>query len=143
MPAQETKLKDVGQGDWQVSIPGEIIFQLDTDPATDPPVFTLTCTSTGGPATTVSWRRDGTMLSDDSTYSITSQVTDAVTLSFSFSSSMAAWAHNGDGIGKLFHSVSTLQCNMHVLLILLFLILVQVCSDCCNYLYTCDLSSVE
>ena len=58
----------------QVTIPGEITFQLDTDPATDPPVFTLTCTSTGGPATTVSWRRDGTMLSDDSTYSITSQV---------------------------------------------------------------------
>ena len=60
----------------QVTIPGEITFQLDTDPATDPPLFTLTCTSTGGPATTVSWRRDGKMLSDDSTYRITSQVTD-------------------------------------------------------------------
>ena len=58
----------------QVAIPGEITFQLDTDPATDPPVFTLTCTSTGGPATNVSWRRDGTLLSDDSTYSITSQI---------------------------------------------------------------------
>ena len=58
----------------KVTIPSDITFQLDTDPSTDPPVFTLTCTSTGGPATTVSWRRDGTMLSDDSTYSITSQV---------------------------------------------------------------------
>ena len=58
----------------QVTIPDEITFQLDTDPATDPPVFTLTCTSTGGPATTVSWRRDGTMLSDNSTYNITSQI---------------------------------------------------------------------
>ena len=66
----------------QLSIPGEMTFQLDTDPATDPPVFTLTCTSTGGPATTVSWRRGGTMLSDNSTYSISSQVTDAVTATY-------------------------------------------------------------
>ena len=43
---------------------------------------TLTCTSTGGPPTTVSWRRDGTMLSDDSTYSITSQVTDTETATY-------------------------------------------------------------
>ena len=66
----------------QVTISGEITFQLDTDPATDPPVFTLTCTSTGGPATTVSWRRDGTMLSDDSNYSITSEVTNATTATY-------------------------------------------------------------
>ena len=66
----------------QVTIPDEITFQLDTDPTTDPPVFTLTCTSTGGPATTVSWRRDGTMLSDDSTYSITSEVTDTETATY-------------------------------------------------------------
>ena len=66
----------------QVTIPGEITFQLDTDPTTDPPVFTLTCTSTGGPASTVSWRRDGTMLSHDSTYSIVSQVTDAETATY-------------------------------------------------------------
>ena len=58
----------------QVTIPGAITFQLDTDPATDPTAFTLTCTSTGGPATAVSWRKDDTMLSDDSTYSITPQV---------------------------------------------------------------------
>ena len=37
---------------------------------------------TGGPATTVSWRRDGTMLSDDSTYSITSQVIDTETATY-------------------------------------------------------------
>ena len=66
----------------QVTISGEITFQLDTDPANDPPVFTLTCTSTGGPATTVSWRRDGTMLSDDSNHDITSQVTDTVTATY-------------------------------------------------------------
>ena len=66
----------------QITIPGEITFQLNTDPATDPPVFTLTCTSTGGPVTTVSWRRDGTLLSNDNTYSITSQVTDTETATY-------------------------------------------------------------
>ena len=66
----------------QVIISGEITFQLNTDPATDPPVFTLTCTSTGDPATTVSWSRDGTMLSDDSNHDITSQVTDTVTATY-------------------------------------------------------------
>ena len=66
----------------QVTIRGEITFQLNTDPATDLPVFTLTCTSTVGPATTVSWRRDGTILSDDNTYCITSQVMDAETATY-------------------------------------------------------------
>ena len=66
----------------QVTIPGEITFQLDTEPATDPPVFTLTCITTGGPATTVSWRRDGTLLNDDSNHDITSQVTDPVTATY-------------------------------------------------------------
>ena len=84
----------------QVTIPDEIIFQLDTDPATDPPVFTLTCTSTGGPATTVSWRRDGTMLSDDNTYSITSQVTDTVT---------ATYTHTLTVTGRL---LGLYQCNV-------------------------------
>ena len=84
----------------QVTIPGDITFQLDTDPATDPPVFTLTCTSTGGPATTVSWRRDGTMLSDNSTYIITSQVTDAET---------ATYIHTLTVIGRL---VGEYQCNV-------------------------------
>ena len=63
----------------QVSLSGEIAFQLN-NAAT--PVFTLTCTSTGGPATTVSWRRDGTMLSDDSNHDITSQMTDSVTATY-------------------------------------------------------------
>ena len=58
----------------QVTIPGDITFHLDTDQTTDPPVFTLTCTSTGGPATTVSWRRDGTLLTESSSYSTTSQM---------------------------------------------------------------------
>ena len=63
----------------QVSLSGEIVFQLN-NAAT--PVFTLTCTSTGGPATTVSWRRDGTLLRDDSNHDIMSQVTDPVTATY-------------------------------------------------------------
>jgi len=48
----------------QVMISGAINFQLDTEPNTDHPVFTLTCTSTGGPATTVSWTKgDNTLIS--------------------------------------------------------------------------------
>ena len=63
----------------QITIPDEITFQLED---ADPPVFTLTCTSTGGPVSTVSWRRNGTLLSDDSTYSITSEVTDGTTSTY-------------------------------------------------------------
>ena len=67
----------------QVTIQGEITFRLDTDPATDPPVFNLTCTSTGGPATTVSWSRDGVVLTENSNYNITSQILiDTVTATY-------------------------------------------------------------
>ena len=38
------------------------------------PIFTLTCTSTGGPVTTVSWRRDNETLAENSNYNITSQI---------------------------------------------------------------------
>ena len=34
-------------------------FSLNSALSADPPVFTLTCVSTGGPATTVTWIRDG------------------------------------------------------------------------------------
>ena len=81
----------------QVTIPGAITFQLED---AGPPVFTLTCTSTGGPVSTVSWRRDGTMLSDDSTFSITSQVTDGTT---------ATYNHTLTVTGRL---VGDYQCNV-------------------------------
>ena len=42
-----------------VVITGSLQFSLQTTPTADPPVFTLTCVSTGGPATTVNWTRDG------------------------------------------------------------------------------------
>ena len=66
----------------QVNIEDEITFQLDTDLAADPPVFTLTTNSTGGPPSTVSWSRDGTLLSDNSTYSIASQVINGTTSTY-------------------------------------------------------------
>ena len=40
-------------------------FELISEPSSVTPTFTLTCTSTGGPATIVSWRRDGEILSDN------------------------------------------------------------------------------
>ena len=39
---------------------------------------TLTCTSTGGPATTVTWRRDGAMITLNATYQQTKRVVDPV-----------------------------------------------------------------
>jgi len=41
-------------------------------------MFTLTCTSIGGPVTTFSWRRDGAIVTNNNSYDITHQrVTDA------------------------------------------------------------------
>ena len=40
---------------------------------------TLTCTSTGGPATTVTWRRDGDVITLNATYRQTKRVVDLVT----------------------------------------------------------------
>ena len=39
----------------------------------------LTCTSTGGPATTVTWRKDGAVITLNATYQQTQMVTDPVT----------------------------------------------------------------
>ena len=39
---------------------------------------TLTCTSTGGPATTVTWRRDGVVITLNTTHQQTNRVVDAV-----------------------------------------------------------------
>ena len=47
-----------------VSISGGITLTLDIDGAS--PQFTLTCISTGGPATTVTWTRDSTTVTEGS-----------------------------------------------------------------------------
>ena len=49
-------------------------FKLTSELNSTIPTFTLTCTSTGNPATTVSWRRDGEVLTENSNYNITSQI---------------------------------------------------------------------
>ena len=58
-------------------------FQLTSKPNVLTPTFTLTCTSTGGPATTVSWTVNNHTVTEDSAHSITSQIlTDAVTATY-------------------------------------------------------------
>ena len=53
-------------------------FQLTSKLNATIPTFTLTCTSTGGPATTVSWRSNNSTVTEDSAHRITSQIlTDA------------------------------------------------------------------
>ena len=57
-----------------VTISGDITFNLDSAPYEDPPRFTLTCITTGGPATTVTW----TINSDNVNEGIQSVLDDAV-----------------------------------------------------------------
>ena len=49
----------------------------------DPSVFTLTCVSTGGPATTVTWTRDGNNVPYDATHILTQTVTDQLNIVYS------------------------------------------------------------
>ena len=53
--------------------PPSLYFTLDSEVSEDPPEFTLTCVSKGGPATRVVWRRNGMETTENSTYS-TSQI---------------------------------------------------------------------
>ena len=53
----------------KINIP--LKFSLQITPTADPPVFTLTCVSTGGPATTVTWTRDGATVSNDANHVFT------------------------------------------------------------------------
>ena len=54
-----------------------IQFQLTSELNATTPTFTLTCTSTAGPATNVSWTVNSSAVIEDSAHIITSQVTDA------------------------------------------------------------------
>ena len=56
----------------EVSITNNLLqFSLQSAPTTDLPVFTLTCNSTGGPATTVTWTLNGTAASGVSSQTVT------------------------------------------------------------------------
>ena len=50
-----------------VTIPCGMTFSVDSDLNGESPQFTLTCTSTGGPATTVTWTRDSETVSGEMT----------------------------------------------------------------------------
>ena len=50
-----------------------IYFSLESEANEDPPEFTLTCQSRGGPVTEVEWRRDGVRVEEDSDH-MTSQI---------------------------------------------------------------------
>ena len=47
-----------------VTIPDGMTFTVDSDLNGESPQFTLTCVSTGGPATTVTWTRDSVLVSE-------------------------------------------------------------------------------
>ena len=50
-----------------------IYFTLDSEANKDPPEFTLTCQSRGGPASEVEWMRNGVRVEEDSNH-MTSQI---------------------------------------------------------------------
>ena len=66
----------------QVTISGAVNFQLETEPSASTPEFTLTCISTGGPATTVSWTRDSNAVTANNDHIISSRVTDTVAATY-------------------------------------------------------------
>ena len=61
------------------SVMDSIQFNL-TSALTADPVFTLTCVSTGGPATTVTWTRDIAAVSYDANHVLTQTVTDQLNI---------------------------------------------------------------
>ena len=67
--------------------PGDVAvslsFTVDSDLSGESPQFTLTCTSTGGPATTVTWTRDSETVSGGMTVlddPVTAQYTHTLTV---------------------------------------------------------------
>ena len=66
-----------------VSIPDGMSFILDSEINAEVPQFTLTCVSTGGPATTVTWTRDSEPVSGGMTVlddPVTAQYTHTLTV---------------------------------------------------------------
>ena len=60
-----------------------VLFQLTSELNATTPTFTLTCNSSGGPATTVSWTVNNHTVTENSVHHITSQIlTDAVNATY-------------------------------------------------------------
>ena len=51
-------------------------FTLHTEPITNPPEFTITCLSHGGPATVVNWHRNRVLLHEDSNHTLVKKILD-------------------------------------------------------------------
>ena len=54
-------------GEVEIRDPNPLRFSLQT---ADPPVFTLTCVSTLGPATNVTWTRDGVVVTGETSQTV-------------------------------------------------------------------------
>ena len=57
-------------------------ISLQTMPTADSSVFTLTCVSTGGPATTINWTRNGSIVFNDANHVLTQTVTNQLTATY-------------------------------------------------------------
>ena len=62
-----------------VTIPGGMTFTVDSDLDGASPQFTLTCISTGGPATTVTWTRDSVNVTEGNETALDDRVTSQYT----------------------------------------------------------------
>ena len=58
-----------------ITIPNGVGFTLNSDFNGDSPQFTLTCISTGGPATTVTWTRDSITVTEGNKTVLDNQIT--------------------------------------------------------------------
>jgi len=68
----------------RISRQQDIELQLLLEPNVERPVFTLTCVTTGGPPTTVTWTRDGTAIDyqNNSSFRFSRTVTDFVAATY-------------------------------------------------------------
>ena len=71
-----------------ITIIGDMRFHVDSNIVGATPQFTLTCVSTGGPATTVTWTRDSTTVTEGNKTVLDDPVT-------------AQYTHNLTVIGRL------------------------------------------
>ena len=61
---------------------------------------TLTCTSTGGPATTVTWRRDGAVITLNATHQQTKRVVDPVACTYQTVLAIDPYIDQGSIVGS-------------------------------------------
>ena len=62
-----------------ITIPGGMTFTVDSDLNGASPQFTLTCISTGGPATTVTWTRNSVTITEGTKTVLDNRVTSQYT----------------------------------------------------------------